>query len=166
MCLTCNEKFRGHVRHFLRHQQPTRQLTFYAFARKWIFFWSLIYNNTWSKCVISEHNVITFRCLATMQLAINIFAQESCKKCPSVNKPTRFISPKSSGPEAGLISVDYCTLFTVLLTIIFFIIFLRTRFIKMFLLITQRHNVTRSFKTGQPDTKPKIELNWKNWQNC
>ena len=30
------------------------------------------------------------------------------KICPPVNKPTRLISPKSSGPEVGLLSVDYC----------------------------------------------------------
>ena len=32
------------------------------------------------------------------------------KICPPVNKPTRLISPKSSGPEVGLLSGDYCTL--------------------------------------------------------
>ena len=31
------------------------------------------------------------------------------KICPPVNKPTRLISPKSSGPEVGLLSGDYCT---------------------------------------------------------
>ena len=30
------------------------------------------------------------------------------KICPPVNKPTRLISPKSSGPEVGLLSGDYC----------------------------------------------------------
>jgi len=33
----------------------------------------------------------------------------TAKICPPVNKPTRLIGPKSSGPEVGLISGDYCT---------------------------------------------------------
>ena len=30
------------------------------------------------------------------------------KICPPINKPTRLISPKLSGPEVGLLSGDYC----------------------------------------------------------
>jgi len=43
------------------------------------------------------------------QSAILIYAHDSAENWSPVNKPSRLISPKSLGPEVGLISGDYST---------------------------------------------------------